>query len=78
MSRGAQGLEQLPSAGEHVVQRVLEMRGGFGEVAPHLIQIFVEALFDFVAEERFERPIAQPFRMFGGVICHDIGNERAR
>jgi hypothetical protein len=75
---GQPDLEELPAAGEYVVQRILKMRRGAGKVTPDLIDVFFVALLDLVPEQRLERSVAQPLRVPGRVIRNDVGNQRTR
>ena len=70
-------LEQFFAARENVVQRILKVRGGPGEVTSNLIDIFLVALLDLVPEQRLERPVAQSLRMPSGMIGNDVRHQCA-
>lgn len=75
---GMTELEKLLAACENVVQRILKVRGRSSEVTSDLIDIFLVALLDLVAEQGLERSIAQTLCMTRWMIRYDIGDKRAR
>src|SRR5690348_1878571 len=66
------------AAREHVVQRILKMRGALGELASHLVDVFLVALLDFLAKELAQRAVAQTFAVFVGEVRDDVGDQCAR
>src|SRR5512140_1762087 len=73
----ASPLEELLSSGEHVVQCVLEVRGAFGELAADLLDVFLVALLDLLAEELLQRSVAHPFLPLLREVRDDVRDEGA-
>src|SRR5215218_8190913 len=70
--------EDAPSAGQHVVQRVLEVRRRIGELLPDLLDVFLVALLDLLAKELLERAGAEPFLALLRMVGDDVGDEGTR
>src|SRR5437762_8646269 len=70
-------LKNLLPSGENVVQRLLEMRRRFGELASHLLDVLLIALFDLFTEELLERAIANALVSTLREVDDQIGDERA-
>jgi hypothetical protein len=49
--------EDFLSPCQNFVQRIGEVRGGLGKLLPDLLDEFLVALFDLLAEEGFERSL---------------------
>src|SRR2546423_10861814 len=76
-SRAANRLEELLPPCEHVVERVLEVRRRFGELAPDLLDVFFVALLNLFAEELFQGAVADPLFALAGKVGDDVGYERS-
>jgi hypothetical protein len=44
----------------------------------HLRNILFEALLDLFSEELFQRSVAKPFGVFGGMVSDDVRDQGAR
>ena len=69
--------EQLAPAGQNLVQRLPEVPGGLGHVAPDLLGVLLLALPDLVLEQLLERSVPEPLLPLGGMVDHDVGDQRA-
>lgn len=74
--RDDERLEEPLPAGEDLVQCILKVRRRIGKLLSHLIDVFLEALLDLLAEEIFERSIAETFVPSLREICDEIRDER--
>jgi hypothetical protein len=54
------------------------VRRTLGELAAHLLDVFLVALLDLLAEELLERSIAQPFLALLREVGDDVRDERTR
>jgi hypothetical protein len=71
-------LKQLSPAAKDLVQRVLKMRRTFGQLAANLLDEFLVALLDLLAEELSQRAIAQAVLLLLRMIRHQVRDQRAR
>src|SRR5678815_1540087 len=65
-------LEHRLTAGEDLVERVLEVRGAVGELAPHLFDVLLVALFNLFREQIAQRAGAQSFVATVREIRHEL------
>ena len=68
-------LEDSLACAEDVVERVLKVRRGAGEIRADLCYILFVALLDFFTEQLLERAALQTFGMFRGIIGDHVGHE---
>lgn len=78
MDAASTPLEDLAPAGQHVVQRFLEVRGRFSEVPAHLLHVLLVALLDLVAEHLLQGATLDSLFAFCGMISDHVGHQRAR
>src|SRR5512146_2881643 len=69
--------EALLTAGEDLVERLLEMRGRVGELLPDLLDVFLVALLDLFTEELTQCSGSESLLATLRVVRHEIGYERA-
>jgi len=70
--------EQPLSPGQDVIKRILTVRRRISEVLADLIDVLLLALFDLLAEQVLERPIAKTFVATLREVCDEVRDERAR
>ena len=71
-------LEELASAAQNVVERILKVRRSVGEFTSHLLDILLVAFLDLVAKELTQRSVAQAFFALLRVIGDKVGHKRPR
>ena len=69
--------EHFLPAGEDVIQRVLKVRRGFGELATDLLHVFLVALLNLLLEELLECAIPYSFLALLWKVGNEIGHERS-
>jgi hypothetical protein len=74
---GPQGLEDFLARRQHFVQRFLKISGALREWLAHLSNILFEALFYLFSKELLERPVAESFRVLGGMVGDDVRDQSA-
>jgi hypothetical protein len=74
---GPQGLEDFLACRQHFVQRFLKVSGALCEWLAYLRNILFEALFYLLSKELLERPVAESFRVLGGMVGDDIRDQSA-
>src|SRR5687768_385768 len=70
-------LEELLAPREHVVEGVLKVRRALGELATHLVHVFLVALLDLFPEKLLQRAVAQTLLALLGKVRDDVRHERA-
>ena len=70
-------LEHLLAPGKNVIQRILEVRRRLGELFADLLDVFLVALLDLLAEELFQRAPAHALITLLRMIGHHVGDQRA-
>jgi hypothetical protein len=68
--------KDLPSPGKDLVQRLPEKGGGFREVAPDLVGIFLPALLDLLLEKLLQIAVPQALLPLARMVNHHIGDQR--
>jgi hypothetical protein len=70
--------EDRPSAGQDLVECFAEIGGGFGDVAPDLLGVFLPALLDLLLEKLLEVPVAEALLPLTWVVDDHVGDEGPR
>lgn len=78
MNYPASRLKHLLPASEQIVERILEVWCRLRELTPHLRNVFLVALLDFILEELFERSIAETVLPLLRKVRDQVGHQRAR
>ena len=70
--RPLESLEDLLSARQDFVERILKIGRALGELLSYLRNILLKTLFYLVAKELFESSVTQTFRVFGRMVGDDV------